>query len=341
MRRACPTSVVIGLALLLGSGLARVPAQAAAPPSPLIISYAAVSARVAPIWVAEAQGFFARRGLKVQPVFVSSAPVQIAAMASGNMHVGYASCTTALGAAAGGLDLKILAAFTTRVTYDLVARPEIQRPEQLRRKRVGVQSIGGSVWLGAMLGLERFGLDPQRDQINIMVVGDQATLSQALEAGRIDATVVDAVFSRRLARRGFTVLAELHKEPLPILFNCLVVRRSFIDQHSDAVDAMLRALVEGLAFALDPANKAALLPLLQARLRLPDLAAAEEGYGDILRGMTLRPYPSIEGLRNVQRLFGVRNPKVLGLRPEDVLDLRFYQRLEQEGVFEKPSRGVP
>ena len=37
------------------------------------------------------------------------------------------------------------------------------------------------------------------------------------------------------------------------------------------------------------------------RLRV-DAAAAEEGYADMLRGVDRKPMPSLEGMRNLQRL---------------------------------------
>ena len=97
-----------------------------------------------------------------------------------------------------------MSAFTNRVTYDLVARPGIKTPEDLRGKKFGVQSIGGTVWMGAILALEHFGLDPDRDKIAIIAAGDQTVLAQALANGTIDATVLDGVQSRPLQRQGLS-----------------------------------------------------------------------------------------------------------------------------------------
>ena len=37
----------------------------------------------------------------------------------------------------------------------------------VRGKRLGVQVIGGTIWMGAMLGLEHLGVDPRRDAVQI------------------------------------------------------------------------------------------------------------------------------------------------------------------------------
>jgi ABC-type nitrate/sulfonate/bicarbonate transport system substrate-binding protein len=114
------------------------------------------------------------------------------------------------------------------VAYDLVTRPDIKRVEDLRGKRFGVTSIGGTLWMGAVLGLERLGIDTNRDDIRFLVIGDQVVLSQALEDNRIDATVVDIVFSKRLHEKGFPILAEFNKTNLPIASTSVVARGSYI-----------------------------------------------------------------------------------------------------------------
>ena len=42
------------------------------------------------------------------------------------------------------------------------------------------------------------------------------------------------------------------------------------------------------------------------KLRLKDTATAEEGYHDTVRTMARKPYPGIDGMRNVQRLLKIQ-----------------------------------
>ncbi len=169
-----------------------------------------MNARVAPLWVAEDLGFFAKQGVSVNAIFIRQAPVLVAALTAGDVHAAYTGGTTVLTAVAGGgfKDHRLL---TNRLGYDMVAAPNIKTPKDLRGKRFGVQTLAGTVWLGAMLGLEHLGLEAKRDNITFLVIGDQTVATQALEGGQIDVTVLDGVFSRRLKQKGFTILAELQK----------------------------------------------------------------------------------------------------------------------------------
>ena len=99
-----------------------------------------MNARVAPLWVARDRGFFAKYGVNADTFFVRGAPTLVAAMQSNEIDVGYTGGTAVVGAVANGADLKVLSAFTNRVTYDLMVKPAIKRPEDLRGKIFGIQS---------------------------------------------------------------------------------------------------------------------------------------------------------------------------------------------------------
>jgi ABC-type nitrate/sulfonate/bicarbonate transport system substrate-binding protein len=199
-------SMLLVLALIFAPLLAGDEAHGAASGKKLVIAYAAMNARVCPLWAPRERGFFSKYGFDAEPLFVRGAPTLVAAMASNEIEVGYTGGTAVIGAVASGSDLKVLSALTNRVTYDLVVRPGIKSPEDLRNKKFGVQAIGGTVWMGAMLALEHLGLDPDRDKINIIAAGDQTVLAQAVASGTIDATVLDGVQSRPLHARDFRSL---------------------------------------------------------------------------------------------------------------------------------------
>ena len=297
------------------------------------ISHSGMNARYAHLWMAQERGFFTKYGIDTDVIFVRTGPIQVASVASGDVQIGYAPGVTVLSAAAEGARLKIIAGFNNRITHDLVGRPDMKSMEDLRGKRFGIQSIGGSLWLSAMLGLEKFGLDPGRDNIKILVLGDQTVLTQALETGTVDAAPLDTVFSRRLNEKGFPILAELYGMNIPALGNVVMGTQSYLEQNPEVAEGILRGLIESLAFSLSPANKSITLKTLMRRLKITDPSIAEQGYADFAKTVDRRPYPSLEGLRNIQRLMKPRNPKLEKVRPEDVIDDRILRKLDESGFI--------
>jgi len=178
------------LLLILALSLCTSSKKLLAAPAEVIITHASMSTTAVPLWLAQRQNLFSKYGVRSRSVWVRSNPTQIATLASGETQIAYGGATTALAAAVGGKELVIVASLSSRENLDLVARPGINTPQDLRGKRFGIQSIGGGVWKTATVWLEHFGMDEKRDNIQMMVIGDVTVLSQALETGRVDATVV-------------------------------------------------------------------------------------------------------------------------------------------------------
>jgi len=293
-----------------------------------------MNARVAPLWVARERGFFAKYGISADTIFVRGAPTLVAAMAANEIDVGYTGGTAVVGAVANGADLKVLSAFTNRVTYDLMVKPGIKTAEDLRGKKFGIQSIGGTVWMGAILALEHLKLDPDRDKINILAVGDQNVLAQALESGTIDATVLDGVQSRRLAALGFPTLVDLNKYKLPILSSGFVMREPNIQKNPQLAENLLKAVIEGAIFSLSLQQKPTTLKILQKYLKVSE-KDAEEGYRDLVMGTEKKPYANPAGVTNVVRLMKRSNPKVEKVTPEQLIDDRILKKIDQSGFIDE------
>jgi NitT/TauT family transport system substrate-binding protein len=299
------------------------------------VGYSTINPRIMPLWIAQEKGFFQRYGIDTTLVFVRNTPLLIASMKSGAIPVAYGAGSGILNASVGESDLKILATFMGKMTNNLVVRPAIKSPRDLRGKTIAVQSIGGTNWMGAMLWIEHLGLDLRRDNITLQPIGDQIVRTQALEAGKVDGAAIDTVFSRKLEQRGFTVLGDAHKATIPFVGVDVVSTRAFMTEQAVTLENFLKAVLEGLAFVVAPKNQAVVLDVLMKRLKLTDPAYAEEGYQDLVRNMARKPYPGVEGLKNVQRLTKIQNPRIADLNVEDLVDSRFIRRLDESGFIDR------
>jgi NitT/TauT family transport system substrate-binding protein len=308
--------------------------RTAAPPSKLVIGYASTTPRLMPLWVARDQGFFAKYGIESEPVLLRNGANLVTGMASGDIQIGRTAGAAVLSAVAAGHEIRMLATFSSRNSYDVVARPNIKRPEDLRGKRLAINSIGGGTWIGAMLWLEYLGLEVQRDQILLQSVGDQGMQSQALESGVVDVAFVDSVYSKLLKQKGMNIIAEAGELKQPLVSQSTIMPRAFLQQHPDVAEGYLKGEIEGIAFAVAPKNKPAVIKILMRRLRV-DATAAEEGYSDMLRGVDRKPMASLEGMRNLQRLLKPRNPKIGELKVEDVVDNRIMRKLDDSGFIDR------
>ncbi len=317
--------------------LALPAAGAAQPRTKIVVGFASMSSVVTSLWVAQEKGFFARHGLDPQLVFVPGSPTLIASINTGDIHLASTGGTATLGAVVGGLDMKIIAAFANYVQTDLVVRPEIKTPADLKGKRIGVTSIGGTGWMSAMLGLEQIGLSPERDKILIAAFGDQRVISNALETGTIQGAAIAGIFTRRLKRMGYNFLGDMEK--IPLVGTSVVVKADYLASHQPIVRSALRAMLEAHGYVLNPANKASVIEVVSKKLGVTDPVAANDGYEDYVRRTDKKGFVVLDGLRNIQRFMKQRNPKIGEINLDRLIDESILRDFEKTGVLEQALGG--
>ena len=320
--------------LLVLSMIATIEGAPALAQTKITVGVAAMSPRTIPLLIAQEQGLFAKQGIETRIVLIKGAPTLVASLISGDIEVGYTGGTAVLGAASQGLYLRILSSISSNLTHSLVASPNFKTAEQLRGKRFGIQSIGGSTWMHTILGLEHVGLDVKRDNISLLVIGDSVLIGQSLEAGRIDAAVLDGALVRRLKSKGFNIIADMTPANIPMLNQAIVVSQDFSQKRADVAEKILMALVESLAYTLSPANKSVVAKTMMRRFRIDDPAIVEEGYQDLLTSIERKPMPSLEALRNIRRLMAAQNPKAANVKVEELIDARLIHKLDENGYMD-------
>ncbi len=309
------------------------PASAAG--TKLTIVHATINPSITPLWITAEQGFFAKYGIDPEIVFVRSTSIMLAGLASNRIPVAYGGGGGILGVEASGTGLKIVATFIGRIMNDLVAAPAVKQAQDLRGKTIGVQSIGGTNWVIANLWLEHLGLDPRRDKIQIVPAGEQVVRVLGMEMGRMDASALGTAYSRSLKNKGFNILGDSMNVKVPLTGSDVVATKNLMEDRPELLENILKALIEGMAFFVNPRNKAAVLKTMMTRLRLADPAAAEEGYLHLARSIETKPYPSVTGLENLQKFMKTQDPRVGTLKAESLNEPRFIRKLDESGFLDK------
>jgi len=281
-------------------------------------------------------GFFKKHGVDVRLVPVTGTEIP---ELTPDVPFGFIGGPASLMRAAQGVDIRILASLdTARLSGVLVVRQEIQEAAQLRKKRLGARVTGAAMWIHTVLALEKLGLNPEKDDIEIAEVGDPADIVQALEARDIDGAVLARVHVERLLTKGFHILFDLFPEQVHGAPDALVSTRVFLEAHPAAAERIIKGLIEGTAFINSPREKPAALEALRAALNLSDIAAAENGLAQLSSVIARKPYPSVERLLDIQRIMLVPRPAVRGVSVRDVVDDRIVRKLDDGGFIDDVYR---
>ncbi len=309
-------------------------AEVASAQTKVSIIHAVVGPSEAPLWIAHEQGLFAKQEIDAQILLQETAGV--ARQITGDIQFGVIGIPAVMAAVTEGKDLKILAPTSSpRAANHLVARPDIKTPEGLRGKRFGVFGIGTGFWIQAVLALEHLGLDPKRDRITFVEVGNLPRMARALEAGDIDAAMLDPARSSQLKGRGFSMLLDMYPANISAAQNGLVVTGAYLRERPDVVEKVVAGLLEGIAFSLSAPNKDVVLKTLMAHMKITDAAAAESAYKNFSSRVIRKPYSSVDAMRNMQRVMALHDPKVLNLKLADLIDERFVRKLDESGVIDR------
>jgi len=329
------TRLVQFLVVLLSFFLTeRISVQAAVPLVKLVMTSGSASERDGVIYVAQDQGLFRKYGLDLTFVQVRNGPVAMSALSSGETQFHWGSVSGAnLGAIAEGADLVFVAGFINRLSGMFVVNPQIKTPADLKGKSVAVNSLSGGGWIFSMLMLDYWGLAPERDKIQFRTLGEQAVMAQGVLNGTADAAFLGYTFGKMLRSKGFRVLADSEKLPIPYQGSGVIAKHSFISSSPAALENLLRALLDSAAFIRNPENKSQVTRSLAKALRFKRTEDADEGYQSMVHLYEKKIYPSVDGIRNVIRLLGANNEKIRRLKAEDLVDDSVVRKMEKEGRF--------
>jgi NitT/TauT family transport system substrate-binding protein len=301
----------------------------------LRVAHGAFNEKIEALWIGVEQGIFQKHGLSVEVVDIRNGPLTLQALASDEVQVAYTVPSSVLNAAASGMDIAFFAGLVNRPDGDLIVSPEIRTPSDLKGKRLGIQSLEGGVWSLTILALEYFGLEPTRDNIGLLTLGDQSVLTRSFVAGRIDGAYLSYGYRPRLKDVKHRLLLDLGKSSIAYQGLALVGRRPYLRQNPRLIDGLLSGIAESVAFVKDPAHKEEVLKSLQKNLRFKNLPQAEPSYEALQWLYATDLKPALPGIQNVARLLSASNPKMSKLRLAEMIDCAPLKRLESSMVSRK------
>ena len=319
---------LIGLATILHCA---VPTHAQEPEK-LVIGHSNLRNDIAALWVPKEVGIFRKYGIDATIVLITGGARMTQTLLSGSAPMAFTGATPVVTAVGGGADSVVILGINNKLTYDIWAKAEIKKPEELKGKTIGISGFGSSSHVASFLMLQHFNLDEKRDRITFVAIGDEPTRAQAVLAGRIDATLMDASISGQIKGKGPTYLGNLEQLGVPFVNNALVTTRGFLKERAKTAETVVKAIVESNAFILNPGNRATVTNIIARYLRLsPD--DARQAYDDLIPKVERRPYPNLDAIKATIQIMGARNPKIAQMKTEDIVDTSILRRLDQSGFI--------
>lgn len=214
---------------------------------------------MAPVYIADAAGYFGEEGIDMEFIEVDSGALGIAALVSGQVQMFDADPFQAVTLRRQGRQIVFFYNLTKRVTLDMVMHPEVarqrgvsrtmpigQRFAALRGLRLGVTRPGAATDVYMRYYVKRAGLNPDRD-VQILSIGGGGPLLAALRTRQIDAFHLSAPTPYLAEKDGFgVVVIKASAGDVPELDNFLYtgnsVHSAYAQRNGDVLRRWTRAV---------------------------------------------------------------------------------------------------
>ncbi len=292
-------------------------------------SYAAVNASQSPLWVAQDRGFFAKYGLDVDLIYISSGSLNVQALV-GNTVQFAAGGPAALEARLRGLKLLVIANPLPVLASNLVAVADVKTIADLKNKTGAVSRFASSSHQGLRYLFRKNGLG-ENDLKLLQLGGDTGRLS-GLTLGKVQYTFLGAAASEQARTQGFKILATAQQMAIPFPWTSVVVSESWLESNRDAAYRYVKAVTEAIRFM--KRNRQESERIIAKRMKLSDPALVATEYSFNVALLPDLPYPTLDGMRLILDNLALENPEHARRDPREFVNSSIVERLKQERFLE-------
>jgi len=188
---------------------------------------------VLPLWMAEAGGFYAAQGLKVEIVAMGGGSQGAHELQAGRIDVMRVGLSSVVQTNRAGGDLRAIASMSNVIRFTFFSAPGIRTAADLTGGVIGVSTFGSESDSTVTLALRRLGMT--RNDVTLKEYGGAIRRLAALKSGEIKASAINEPVASQARAQGVHVMVDLVAEQIPWLFSSIVVRRSDLANRRDLI----------------------------------------------------------------------------------------------------------
>jgi len=226
-----------------------------------------------PVLIGMKKGFFAKRGIELDVVFVPSAPGLVQQLAAGSLDlVAVNGVVEPIHAVEKGAPVAILRIIGQTPNYAMLAKPNIKSVKDLKGKTIAIGGLRdiNRIYLDQMLipnGLKEGDYD-------IIVIGATGARLAALKSGAIDATMLVPPASFEAQKLGFSNIGLVRDYAGDLPQTGTQISRRWAETRKKAARDIVEAVNESVAWFYDIANRDEAIDIMTtaAKANRPEVA---------------------------------------------------------------------
>jgi len=294
------------------------------------ISYSAVNATQAFLWVAQEKGFFAKHGLEGELLYINSGTMNIAALVGGSVQVAGGG-PVSIEARLRGIKLLILGNPLPWLASNLIVHPDIKGIPDLAGKLAGISRFGSSTDQGFRYLFRKNGLNVDRDLKMLQMGGDSSRVA-AMKAGSIQYTFLGAAATDQARTLGFRVMATAQQMAIPFPWTSVVVDENWLGKNRELAYRYMKCATESIVYM--KRNRADSERIIGKYMKITDPKLVSTEFDFVSSLMPDYIAPTLDGLKLILENFGKEYPDAPRRDPKEFADGSFIERLKQERFVE-------
>ena len=296
---------------------------------PVRIAIGAASVAHLPGWMALEGGYFSRQGLTPELIFIRGGPQTAAALLGGDVAFAQVYSQPLVAAKLGGGDAVIVAGLINQPLFSVMVIPAIEKPQDLRGKKLGITTFGSATDLALRLALKHWGLKAEGD-VSILQIRGVPEILSAMQSGVIQGGTVSPPTNMMAVKAGFRELAYLPKLGISFQHTTLATTRRQIASSRELALKVLRAY--GLGIRRIKTDKPFTLKVLAKYFRTNDQEVLEYTYNAGLPLFHEIPYPTLSGIQAMLDFLGEKDAKARQAKPGEFVDISLLEEIERAGL---------
>jgi NitT/TauT family transport system substrate-binding protein len=309
--------------------LTLIGAAAVALPQPVRIAVGAASVASLPTWVAQDGGYFARDGVPAELIYIRGGPQTISALVSGEVPFAQVYGGALIAAGLTGADIAIIAGIINQPFFSIITAKDIDKPEDLRGKKVGISTFGSATDFALRLALKKWGLKAD-SEVSILQMRGVPEILPAMASGALHGGVMSPPTNMMAIRAGFKELAYLPQIGISFQHTSLATTRKFLVKNRPTALKVMRAY--NGAIERIKSDKVYTLKTLSKYMSTTDSVVLDYSYNVGQPLFRTPPYPTMEGIQAALDFLAEKEPKAKQAQPKDFVDLSLLQEIEKTGA---------
>ena len=272
---------------------------------------------------------FEKHGLDAESIYIGSGSLMNQAIIGGSIQFTTSDLPSQIQAALAGIDFKIIGVTINRLDGAMMARKQVQKPEDLKGKKLAISRFGSVSDIVTRLVLRHWKLEPQKD-VALIQVGNTPSRIAAILSGQIDGGLINPTDVSGLAATGCcVVLADLSSLDIPYARFGVAALSGFLKSRPQTAQKVMQAFVEGIYLYKSRPDEA--IALLTSRG--VDRKSVREVYQKVADSYREMPDPELSGVKGV--LDSLPDERAKKISPESLIEPGPWEAVSRSGLLER------